>query len=46
MIGPITDFTWSGSGGMETNWFRSLSFTNKEIEFPDSVRRRVIAIGN
>ena len=46
MIGPITDFTWSGSGGIETNWFRSLSFTNKEIQFADSSRRRVIVIGN
>ncbi len=42
----MTDFTWSGSGGeIHTNWFRSLSFTNKEIKFADNQRRRTIAIG-
>lgn len=45
MYSGVTDFTWSSSGGIHTNWFRSLSFTNEEIKFADNQRRRVIAIG-
>ena len=45
MYNASTDFTWSSSGEIHTNWYRSLSFTNEEIKFADKQRRRVIAIG-